>query len=359
MKRILMTGFVWTMLTFSVSAATGRVVLSNDTPQQAEQIEAVLRVDLTEQNGPLGAFTAQLNWDASVLSLSEVADGATTAFANPIVRSKSGQVQLSQFHVDGATGTLSLARVVFDVVGKVGEQTSLNISFDVLDQAGTFVSLLSDLQVQPATVMVEAPPVPKIPKGFVRFSAQIAEAGAKVEAEVVMDMSAVGLHVGAYAAQLDWDASVLKLDSVQDGTTVAFVKPQLVVGNDRVTFSNLNVQGESGEISLLKLVFEVIGTTGQKTNLDLSFNVLDQAATFASLLGDLQITPTAFIVGTAHPLDFDSSGTVDFPDFLVFATKFGTQSEDEHFDARCDIDSNGSIDFRDFVVFVQAFDSTQ
>ncbi len=57
------------------------------------------------------------------------------------------------------------------------------------------------------------------------------------------------------------------------------------------------------------------------------------------------------------PGDFDSSGEVDFTDFLLFVAQFGKSSSDDGFDARMDLDSNGTIDFTDFLNFVAAFGS--
>lgn len=53
--------------------------------------------------------------------------------------------------------------------------------------------------------------------------------------------------------------------------------------------------------------------------------------------------------------DFDGSGRVDFPDFLIFAGGFGKSTGDEGFDARLDISGNGSVDFPDFLIFAQSF----
>jgi hypothetical protein len=60
---------------------------------------------------------------------------------------------------------------------------------------------------------------------------------------------------------------------------------------------------------------------------------------------------------TMLPGDFDSSGEVDFTDFLLFVAQFGKSSSDDGFDTRMDLDSNGKIDFTDFLNFVAAFGS--
>ncbi len=53
--------------------------------------------------------------------------------------------------------------------------------------------------------------------------------------------------------------------------------------------------------------------------------------------------------------DFDSSGEVDFTDFLLFVAAFGKTPSDDN--ARMDLDGNGAIDFQDFLLFVAAFGS--
>ena len=56
--------------------------------------------------------------------------------------------------------------------------------------------------------------------------------------------------------------------------------------------------------------------------------------------------------------DFDGSGKVDFTDFLIFATGFGKQSNEDGFDVRLDLGENGAVDFEDFLIFVAAFTQT-
>jgi len=51
--------------------------------------------------------------------------------------------------------------------------------------------------------------------------------------------------------------------------------------------------------------------------------------------------------------DFDDDGAVDFVDFLLFASAFGSA------DARFDLDDDGQVGFSDFLRFVQAFEQSQ
>jgi hypothetical protein len=68
-------------------------------------------------------------------------------------------------------------------------------------------------------------------------------------------------------------------------------------------------------------------------------------------------TPPTPPTPTMLPGDFDSSGEVDFPDFLLFVAQFGKSSSDDGFDARMDLDGNGEVQFPDFLLFVAAFGS--
>ena len=53
--------------------------------------------------------------------------------------------------------------------------------------------------------------------------------------------------------------------------------------------------------------------------------------------------------------DFDGSGLVGFPDFVLFAGAFGYREGGEQYDARYDLNSDGGIGFDDFEVFAGSF----
>jgi hypothetical protein len=59
----------------------------------------------------------------------------------------------------------------------------------------------------------------------------------------------------------------------------------------------------------------------------------------------------------AQKSDFDSSGVVDFPDFISFAVAFGTRSGEFSFQASFDLDDDGQVGFSDFLLFAGAFGS--
>ena len=68
-----------------------------------------------------------------------------------------------------------------------------------------------------------------------------------------------------------------------------------------------------------------------------------------SIIFCLLIVPGPIRAQTASDADFDGSGTVDFPDFVLFASAFGTTQ------SRYDLDGSGAVDFPDFLVLVRMF----
>ena len=72
-----------------------------------------------------------------------------------------------------------------------------------------------------------------------------------------------------------------------------------------------------------------------------------------------ELTTTREISFNATPSpDFDGDGTVGFPDFIAFASKFGTQRGEPAFDAQFDLDGDGETGFSDFIAFASQFGTT-
>ena len=76
----------------------------------------------------------------------------------------------------------------------------------------------------------------------------------------------------------------------------------------------------------------------------------------ASLLNFTLLLSPLFSQNSSPPSsDFNGNGVVDFPDFLLFVTAFGSQAGQERYDAKYDLDGNGEIAFDDFLLFVNSF----
>ena len=73
------------------------------------------------------------------------------------------------------------------------------------------------------------------------------------------------------------------------------------------------------------------------------------------LLWDISPYATPSSPSSSLTPDFNGDGRVDFPDFLLFAAKFGLRQGDASYDARFDLDGDGTIGFGDFLRFARAF----
>ena len=67
-------------------------------------------------------------------------------------------------------------------------------------------------------------------------------------------------------------------------------------------------------------------------------------------------TSSVALEATAPPsLDFDGSGIVDFPDFLMFVNAFGSGEGQDKYEAKYDLNSDGKIAFEDLLIFTDNF----
>ena len=63
----------------------------------------------------------------------------------------------------------------------------------------------------------------------------------------------------------------------------------------------------------------------------------------------IALLPAMLMAQTEADCDYDGSGTVDFPDFLAFASAYGSD------EARFDLNGDGRVDFPDFLGFARVF----
>jgi hypothetical protein len=112
---------------------------------------------------------------------------------------------------------------------------------------------------------------------------------------VVVDISGMPEKLGSYTATLKWDVRVLKYAGHQPGSTAGFTAPVVnsaKAGDGILTFAAANPYGAEGKISILNVSFQVIGTAGAKSDLDLEFSAMAAAKTFTNLMPYLQTAQT-------------------------------------------------------------------
>ena len=233
------------------------LVVSGEAVDVGDEFEIEVFVDLSGSDAALGAYQARLSWDVAVLSVVEMSDGSTPAFAGAYRREESGGLVFSQFNAQGAGGRVSLLRVRFSVVSS--GSSGLDLAFSVLDAAGTFASLLPSLTVVPTAVEIGGTADDGIRGGLV-VSADAVEIGDEFEVEVFVNLGSSGAALGAYQARLSWDVAVLSLVEVSDGSTAEFDRAYHRAEDGALVFSQFNAQGAGGRVSLLRVRFLVVGS---------------------------------------------------------------------------------------------------
>ena len=103
--------------TVAADSVVAGLVVSAEVVDVGDEFEIEVFVDLSGSDAALGAYQARLSWDTAVLSVVEVSDGSTAAFAGAYRREEAGALVFSQFNAQGADGRVSLLRVRFSVVG--------------------------------------------------------------------------------------------------------------------------------------------------------------------------------------------------------------------------------------------------
>jgi hypothetical protein len=118
-------------------------------------------------------------------------------------------------------------------------------------------------------------------------SSNIAVIGQQITVPVIVDISRLQEKLGSYTAELTWDAHGLKYISSSAGSADGFTSPVVnatKTSQGKLIFAAANPYGAEGRLTILNVVFEVIGTTGSSCALDLRFTALAAAYTFNNLL---------------------------------------------------------------------------
>ena len=135
------------------------------------------------------------------------------------------------------------------------------------------------------------------------------------------------------------------------GDTLIDFSPYVADGDDEVSTLIWSIAGAGDVLSASmgndgKLSLSIPGNWSD--TLVLSIRVEDPQG--GSRTGSITIIRQA-------PGDFRGNGTLDFPDFILFAQHYGTREGNSDYDPAYDLNGNGSVDFPDFVQFAILFDA--
>ena len=146
---------------------------------------------------------------------------------------------------------------------------------------------------------------------------------------------------------------------------------EIEVGKDFTTTFTITNSG-TGPLTITDIQSNIAGIAfsetqltvppGQSQNITVTFNppaegpitgtidIISDDPEKASI--SLSITGSAIFVPADPRTDFDGSRTIDFSDFLLFVSAFGTAN------TTFDLNGSGTVDFPDFLIFVANFGKT-
>ena len=286
---------------------------ANYSVQELEAMNLWERIDAKIDE--LGGCPIENSWVVFVppsLTIVKISGPTTESESRLIVAVRDSEGQpieghLVTFTVISGDGTLSITRTTTDADGRA--ESRLTRSPD----AGTYsVSAFAAGVEQPVIFTAAGQAIPRSLTN-VSGNGQQAPAGTALAAPFVISV-------------LDEDGEAIA------GTVVTF-----------------SVTAGGGTLSVTTATTDANGRAA--TQLTLGDDSGTNTVT-ATVEGMEPVTFTA--VGKPNP-DFDGDGAVGFPDFLLFAGKFGLSHDHEGYEARFDLDGDGTIGFGDFLFFANAF----
>ena len=167
-----------------------------------------------------------------------------------------------------------------------------------------------------------------------------------------LDMTARTEKLGAFAARVQWNPAVLRLDGGSDGTfgAVTVNEDSLVAGVARV--AGANPAGVGGLITLGILHFTPL--VAQADTLHLSVTELFAAGTFADLTPSLTTRSGFFCPARGMFGDVDKDGSINSRDALI-ALSNAVGLDVGAFDVTLgDVDANGATNARDALIILSS-----
>ena len=283
----------------SAQNITARLISSANELASGDLVEVEVVLDMADNPAQLGAYKAQLNWNATALEVVGVLDGDTPELTHPQTRLEEGTLHFLAFNAAGAGGQISLLRVQFRAVE--WSDAGLVLSFSELTAASTFANLLPELAVSPLSISIGSDALPAQPVEVQLVAPESVRGGDRVEVDVRVQMP-TDFALGAVDLAVSWDEDVLSLVEVQEGDFAAL---QHSGEEGTLSLSAFNVDGKTGAFTLGKIIFRA-GTESILTALALEVSALTAARSFVDLMGRTEAGSTMFLISApervAEPL---------------------------------------------------------
>ena len=232
----------------------------------------VASIDVVDSIADFNAGLFDLSFDSSVVNITDVANGSFNGETIPVdkwecVDNNTIRVFLDVPGIAGVSGAGNLATISFEVVGKGGDRSVLDISNGMLGnkEAEEIPTEWTDdkVIVGPVKVEVNAP--------------EMAKAGETFIASIDVVDSIADFNAGLF--DLSFDSSVVNITDVANGSfngeTIPVDKWECVDNNTiRVFLDVPGIAGVSGAGNLATIRFEVVGKGGDRSVLDISNGML-------------------------------------------------------------------------------------
>ena len=251
----------------------GPVKVEVNAPEMAKaEGTFIASIDVVDSIADFNAGLFDLSFDASVVNVTEVANGSLDGETIPVDRwecvdNNTIRVFLDVPGITGVSGAGNLATIRFAVAGMGGDRSVLNISNGMLanNEAEEIPAVWVDDEVivGPVKVEVNAP--------------EMAKAGGTFVASIDVVDSIADFNAGLF--DLSFDASVVNVTDVANGSLDGETIPVDMwesMDNDtiRVFLDVPGITGVSGAGNLATISFEVVGKGGDRSVLDISNGLL-------------------------------------------------------------------------------------
>jgi uncharacterized repeat protein (TIGR02543 family) len=291
--------------------ASSTATPSNGTPTVGQQITVTININVSGVNAPdnnLGSFTGTLDWNTAVLSYT-TNSGIQAGFSGVVNAGSagSGHIAFNGANPSGATGSINVLTITFNVVG--AGTSALNLEYSVMAAASTFNNLLPILTVNDGSVVASGgggtttrtatptqtrTPTPTATLGGACPGAVSSASpsngtptvGQQVVVTINVNMAGVAApnnNLGSFTGTLDWNTAVLSY-TTNSGILAGYsgVVNTGSAGSGHITFNGANASGPTGSINVLTITFNVVGA-GTST-LNLEYSAMAAAGTFCDLL---------------------------------------------------------------------------
>ena len=339
-----------------------------DSPAGAEDIAVHLTAEDAEG---LAGGDLEIHYDADLLAVGEIETGnLSSGWMLATNQQTDGAIRLS---LAGQTGTQlatgSLIVLHFSVLSEVSPGAVAPIRLvDVrlYDETATPFDMV-DLQDGALRVIAEVPP-PSEEESIDPFSLEISSVsgspGAEVSVQIDVDRTA---EIAGGDFTMTYDPALLIPLSVEPtllSSGLMLAANLSTPGRIAVSLAGATGMPE-GEGAILTVRFTVAAEAVPGVESPLSLTHVRLIDTRAVPLPIGPITAGRLRIASQFPDldpeggmegDFNLDGEVGFPDFFLFAERFGLVSGDSGYSAIYDLDRDGQIFFPDFFLFVDLLD---